>query len=275
MADGLAVPSDRPLDDLTAELTRMLGSPDPRSATAPPTPRWPPGSTAASTTTCSPASATAWPPACASASASTSTDIGLPPQLLGAGAGRVHRPRQRAGRWSRRQGPRVGRPDRHLAAARARPPRLRARQGLGARGRPRRRRDRRAGRARRTSAPPSSPCCSTSSPTGCCCPSTGSSPRRARPAGAGHDGGAAPQRASRCAVLEPWVAPARPPRPARRRRRTTTATRSSPAATPRPSCGRSTSSSRSAPEPPEVRSDLLLVLVDALRATNPHYLRRR
>jgi hypothetical protein len=29
LSDGLAVPSDRPLDDLTAELTRMLGSPDP------------------------------------------------------------------------------------------------------------------------------------------------------------------------------------------------------------------------------------------------------
>lgn len=29
LATGLAVPSDRPLDDLTAELTRMLGSPDP------------------------------------------------------------------------------------------------------------------------------------------------------------------------------------------------------------------------------------------------------
>lgn len=28
-ADGLAVPTDRPLDDLTAELTRMLGDPDP------------------------------------------------------------------------------------------------------------------------------------------------------------------------------------------------------------------------------------------------------
>jgi hypothetical protein len=28
-AEGLAVPSDRPLDDLTAELTRMLGDPDP------------------------------------------------------------------------------------------------------------------------------------------------------------------------------------------------------------------------------------------------------
>ena len=38
-ADGLAVPSDRPLDDLTAELTRMLGSPDPaqRDGTAYPT----------------------------------------------------------------------------------------------------------------------------------------------------------------------------------------------------------------------------------------------
>src|SRR6476619_6626217 len=38
-AAGLAVPSDRPLDDLTAELTRMLGSPDPalRDGTAYPT----------------------------------------------------------------------------------------------------------------------------------------------------------------------------------------------------------------------------------------------
>jgi len=38
-AEGLAVPSDRPLDDLTAELTRMLGSPDPaqRDGTAYPT----------------------------------------------------------------------------------------------------------------------------------------------------------------------------------------------------------------------------------------------
>jgi hypothetical protein len=30
-----------------------------------------------------------------------------------------------------------------------------------------------------------------------------------------------------------------------------------------------------APRPPEVRSDLLLVLVDALRQSNPHYLRAR
>ncbi len=38
-ASGLAVPSDRPLDDLTAELTRMLGDPDPalRDGTAYPT----------------------------------------------------------------------------------------------------------------------------------------------------------------------------------------------------------------------------------------------
>jgi hypothetical protein len=38
-AGGLAVPTDRPLDDLTAELTRMLGSPDPaqRDGTAYPT----------------------------------------------------------------------------------------------------------------------------------------------------------------------------------------------------------------------------------------------
>ena len=38
-ATGLAVPTDRPLDDLTAELTRMLGDPDPalRDGTAYPT----------------------------------------------------------------------------------------------------------------------------------------------------------------------------------------------------------------------------------------------
>ena len=38
-SQGLAVPADRPLDDLTAELTRMLGSPDPaqRDGTAYPT----------------------------------------------------------------------------------------------------------------------------------------------------------------------------------------------------------------------------------------------
>jgi hypothetical protein len=38
-ASGLAVPQDRPLDDLTAELTRMLGDPDPttRDGTAYPT----------------------------------------------------------------------------------------------------------------------------------------------------------------------------------------------------------------------------------------------
>lgn len=38
-ASGLAVPEDRPLDDLTAELTRMLGDPDPelRDGTAYPT----------------------------------------------------------------------------------------------------------------------------------------------------------------------------------------------------------------------------------------------
>ena len=38
-AGGLAVPTDRPLDDLTAELTRMLGDPDPalRDGTAYPT----------------------------------------------------------------------------------------------------------------------------------------------------------------------------------------------------------------------------------------------
>ena len=65
-------------------------------------------------------------------------------------------------------------------------------------------------------------------------------------------------------VLEPWVA--RLAAGAATRRAATTATRSSPAATPRRSCGRCTCSCRSGPQPPEVRSDLLLVvLVDALR----------
>ena len=44
------------------------------------------------------------------------------------------------------------------------------------------------------------------------------------------------------------------------------------APTPRRSSARSTSSWRSRRDPPQVRPDLLLVLVEALRATNPHYL---
>ena len=74
-AGGLAVPDDRPLDDLTAELTTMLGSPDPhvRDGT-----RLPHaghlGRPRACTTTCSPGSATAWPPGSRSGSASTGTD---------------------------------------------------------------------------------------------------------------------------------------------------------------------------------------------------------
>ena len=40
----------------------------------------------------------------------------------------------------------------------------------------------------------------------------------------------------------------------------------------RRSCGPCTSSSRSRPSPPEIRPDLLLVLMSALRSTNPSYL---
>ena len=71
-------------------------------------------------------------------------------------------------------------------------------------------------------------------------------------------------------VIEPWIARlvghrrlarvVRRPRPAPQgRQRRGLPARAAPAA-------------RARPEPPEVRPDLLLVLVDALRATNPHYL---
>ena len=115
----------------------------------------------ASTTTCSPASATAWPPGSRVGLGERGTDTvfrrSFSALVLAECIARDNAPAAAA----RRQDPRVGRPARDLAAARARPARLRARQGLGARGRPRRRRARRARRARRTSARPSSPCCST------------------------------------------------------------------------------------------------------------------
>ena len=158
-AEGLAVPSDRPLDDLTAELTRMLGSPDPaqRDGTAYPT-------------------------------LATWIDRGVYDDLLsGLGDGmalglqvglgetgtdsvfrrsfsvlvlgeciaRDNAPAADAGR----QDPGVGRPGRHLAAARARPARLRARQRLGARGGARRGRARHARASPRTCRPTSSPSC--------------------------------------------------------------------------------------------------------------------
>ena len=72
--------------------------------------------------------------------------LGVPAQLLGADPRRVHRPRQRGRLLPAAQDPRVGRPGRDLVPPRAGPARLRPRQGLGARRRPRRRRDRRAGR---------------------------------------------------------------------------------------------------------------------------------
>ena len=192
MPHGLEVPADRPLDDLTAELTAMLGSTRPRARDGTAYPALAPGSTAASTTTCWPGSATAWPPGCGRARRGGHRH-GLPAELLA--------------RWSsaecssatppqhlvpRRQGARVGRPDRDVVPARARPARLRARQGLGARGRPRRRRARRLA---------GSPHFGTAELTvlldviadRLLRPPTGCYLRRARPAGGGHDGGAAPQ----------------------------------------------------------------------------------
>ena len=94
--------------------------------------------------------------------------------------------------------------------------------------------------------------------------------RRARPAGRGDDDGAAPQ---------PGAARRRralggPPDGDRGRRAAASPpTRSCGAATPRRSCARCTSSCCCRPTPPEIRSDLLLVLGDALRAANPAYLK--
>ena len=71
--------------------------------------------------------------------------LGLPAQLLRAGAGRVPRPRQREDAAAQRSSLRLGRPGGVVVPPRARHPRLRARQGLGARHRARRRRDRHPG----------------------------------------------------------------------------------------------------------------------------------
>ena len=246
-------------------------APTRRSATAPPTRRWPPGSTAG-----------------------VYDDLlaGLGDGMAaGLGVGLGERDTDSVFRRSfsalvlaeciardndrpllpRRQDPRVGRPGRDLAAARARPARLRARQGLGARRRPRRRRARHAGRSRRTSAdhradraarrdrrpgaaagrparsPPASPtgwrwrrwrcCAATSSRCGCSSPGSPGSPPRAGTRASYDD-------------RDPYLD--------RRQRRGVPA-------------GAATSSSRSAPEPPEVRSDLLLVAgATRCAATNPH-----
>ena len=93
-ASGLAVPSDRALGDLTAELTRMLGDTDPRPATGPRTPPSPPGSAEASTTTCSRARRRDGRRARRRPRRERHR-LGLPAQLLRAGPRRVPRPRQR------------------------------------------------------------------------------------------------------------------------------------------------------------------------------------
>ena len=165
-AAGFEVPSDRPLDDLTAELTTMLGStrPEVRDGTA------------------FPALAT-W------------IERGVYDDLLaGLGDGMVaglsvglgetgtdtvfrrsfsalilavcleHDSAQHL--LPRGQDHGVGRPDRDLVPRRARHPRLRARQGLGPRDRPRRRRHRRARAVPAPGRPRARPCCSTSWPSG-------------------------------------------------------------------------------------------------------------
>ena len=96
--------------------------------------------------------------------------------------------------------------------------------------------------------------------------------RRARPARRGDDEGAAPQRARRCGSSSrgsPGSSPA--PRPASYDDRD-----------PHLVSGNAEAFLRAlhlqlalGPRPPEVRSDLLLVVVDALRTTNPHYLQAR
>ena len=145
-AGGLAVPEDRPLADLTTELTTMLGSPDPhmRDGLAYPT-------------------------------LATWVDRGVYDDLItGLGDGMARRPHRRARRAAtptRSSGARsrcwcwpsasTATNSEDLLPARKvlewgdriaswylreqRPARLRARQGLGARRRPRRRRHRRAG----------------------------------------------------------------------------------------------------------------------------------
>ena len=154
-ADGLAVPSDRPLDDLTAELTRMLGDPDPalRDGIAYPTlATWIERGVYDDLLAGLGDGMAAGLRGRASASATPTRSSGAASRRW-CSAECIARDNGRAAA-ARRQDPRVGRPARDLAAARARPARLRARQGLGARRRPRRRRARRPWPARRTSATP-------------------------------------------------------------------------------------------------------------------------
>ena len=62
--EDLRVPTDRRLDDLTAELTTMLGATDPNLRDAVAYPILATWIERGCTTTCSPGSATGWPPAC-------------------------------------------------------------------------------------------------------------------------------------------------------------------------------------------------------------------
>ena len=154
-----------------------------------------------------------------------------------------------------------------VAAPRAGPAGLRARQGLGPRRRPRRgrpgrprrvappghgRADRAARRDRRAAAAARRPACSsTASPTGWRGDDAGAAPR----AGAVRRRGAVDRPARRAAPDRPPAAGDADPYLDTRQHRGVPARALPPA--------------RARPEPPAVRADLLLVLVDALRTTNP------
>ena len=206
-AAGLAVPDDRPLDDLTAELTTDARAPPTRaSATASPTRRWPPGSTAG-----------VYDDLLAGLgdgmAAGLSVGLGEPDTdtvfrrsfsalVLAECIDRDNEPARccPAARCSSgATGSRPGTP-------RAGPARLRPRQGLGARGRARRRRA-----SARSAASPHlgrhelTVLLDVIADRLLLPVDRARSPRRARPAGAGHDDGAAPQRrAARRARA--WVA---------------------------------------------------------------------
>ena len=197
---------------------------------------------------------------------------GLPAQLQRPDPGRVPRARQRAAPAARRQDPRVGRPGRDLVPRRARHPRLGARQGLGPRGRARRGRDRRPRRVTAPGRPRARRCCSTSSPSGCSSSPPTSPSRPASPTGS-------PPPPCRSCVATPsaptsssrgCTASAPPATPSRARSTTTP--------TPRPPAPQAFLRAlfvqlSLAPEPPTVRPDLLLVVIEALRMTNAPYLR--
>ena len=268
-AEGLAVPSDRPLDDLTAELTRMLGSPDPaqRDGTAYPT-------------------LTTW------------VDRGVYDDLL-AGLGDGMAAGLRVG---------VGETDTDTVFRRSFSALVLAECIERDNGRPLlpggkilewgdriatwvlRERDLRGfvpgkGWAHAVAhgadalgtlaqsphvPPPSSRSSSTSSPTGCCCLSTGSSPPGSRTGWPWPPCRCCAATSCRCGCSSPGSPVSRPP-PAPRR--------SYDDRDPYLVGGNAQAFLRAlhlqlalGPKAPEVRSDLLLVLVQALKATNPHHL---